>query len=406
MRSGVARVCIVTSGHVGSAPRVVKEADALASAGNDVHVVAADITPGVRPLDEAVERRAKWRLHRVGRGGRVRWVTGRAVESLARVAWSLGMRGANLAEACESRLVAPLARAAAQLAPEIVVGHNLAGLAAAGRAAERAGCRLAFDAEDDHVGQWLPSAPARSRRVDAIQRRWIARAVVTTASSPLIAAYLESRYRAQPIVVLNCFARVAPLEAAQDAGATVRLYWISQTIGPGRGIEEAIAVLARLSRRWSLDLRGHVDDAYRAHLERLAANAGGALQFLPTIEPSQVTASARGYRLGISSELEIDANKQRCLGNKIFHYLAAGTPVWLSDTPAHRALAPELGIAGVLLPRDARAASERLSDWLCFTRDDPQALSLALSNATDRFDWKRQADALVAAYEHVLAGSS
>lgn len=400
----MARVCIVTSGHVGSAPRVVKEADALAGEGHDVHVVAADTTPGVRSLDLDVERHARWTLHRVGRGTRMRWYAGRVRESSARVAWSVGLRTRAVAEAAESRLIEALARAAQRTAPSLVIGHNIAGLAAAGRTASRCGCRLAFDAEDDHVGQYLPREPGRSARADAIQRHWLPLAAVETASSPLIADALASRYATTPKVVLNAFARVEWKSLASVSSEVVRCCWISQTIGPGRGIEEAVAVLAGIGSKWSLDLRGHVDAAFRAHLEELAIGSGGNLAFLPTIEPSRLTESTSGYRLGISCEVEVDDNKRRCLGNKIFHYLAAGTPVWLSDTPAHRELAPQLGLAGVLLSRDRAIASAQLASWLQRTRDDPDALHAALDTAASRFDWSAQASCLLAAYRPLLSG--
>lgn len=400
------RICIVTSGHVGSAPRVVKEADALAAAGHEVHVVAADITPGVRPLDTAVEQRAQWTLHRVGRGSRVRWLAGRSFESLARVAWNLGVRSAGVAEASESRLIEPLATAATRVTPDIVIGHNLAGFAAAGRAAARVGCRLAFDAEDDHVGQHLPHEPGRSRRIDGIQRRLLARTVVATASSPLIADALSSRYGARPVLVLNSFERIEWSAGGDEQDGVLDLYWVSQTIGPDRGIENAFEVLAGLARPWRMDLRGHVDAAYRTALEALAATNNGRLRFLPTIDPAAVTASARGYRLGISSEIELDENKQRCLGNKIFHYLAAGTPVWLSDTPAQRAFAPRLGLAGVLLAKEPASASAQLESWLEHTRSNPRALREALEAAARTFDWSLQAAGLVAAYDAVLGDAA
>src|SRR5262245_8821516 len=58
-------VCIVTPGHIGSHPRVVKEAAALHDAGHQVTVIAARLLDLVEPLDQAVARRARWRLKRI-----------------------------------------------------------------------------------------------------------------------------------------------------------------------------------------------------------------------------------------------------------------------------------------------------------------------------------------------------
>src|SRR5258708_5434429 len=68
-------ICLVTPGHLASNPRIVKEADSLCGAGYQVRVVAADYMAAIRPLDEAVLRKAAWEVRRVrlGEGWR-RWL--------------------------------------------------------------------------------------------------------------------------------------------------------------------------------------------------------------------------------------------------------------------------------------------------------------------------------------------
>ena len=50
----VERICLVSPGHLSSNPRLVKEADALHEAGYAVRVVAGDVTPSVRHLDNTI----------------------------------------------------------------------------------------------------------------------------------------------------------------------------------------------------------------------------------------------------------------------------------------------------------------------------------------------------------------
>src|SRR5262245_56259609 len=81
-------VCIVTAGHIGSNPRVVKEADALHDAGHEVRVIAARVLDLVEPLDQALMRRIPWRLERVDLRSAVRRRLRRAVQLCARHAYA------------------------------------------------------------------------------------------------------------------------------------------------------------------------------------------------------------------------------------------------------------------------------------------------------------------------------
>ena len=59
------KVCLVSPGHLSSNPRLVKEANALAEAGYQVHVIYGNSFPPARMRDEAVLARAEWQVTRV-----------------------------------------------------------------------------------------------------------------------------------------------------------------------------------------------------------------------------------------------------------------------------------------------------------------------------------------------------
>ena len=54
---------------------------------------------------------------------------------------------------------------------------------------------------------------------------------------------------------------------------------------------------------------------------------------------------AAQHDVGLASELSTPPNRAISLTNKVFTYLLAGIPVLLSNTPAQRGLAAELGEA-------------------------------------------------------------
>ena len=130
---------------------------------------------------------------------------------------------------------------------DLYIAHYPAALPAAAKSAARHGARYAFDAEDFHLGD-LPDLPKHEherRRLRAIEGAYLPRAAYVTAASPGIAdAYVKGYGIKRPAVVLNVF----PLSRA-PASTTPRgtvepgpsLYWFSQTIGPDRGLEAAVA---------------------------------------------------------------------------------------------------------------------------------------------------------------------
>ena len=64
------KICLVSPGHVASNPRLVKEANSLLQAGYEVRVVAGDMVPFVRPLDNALLLSVEWTCDRIGLGTR------------------------------------------------------------------------------------------------------------------------------------------------------------------------------------------------------------------------------------------------------------------------------------------------------------------------------------------------
>ncbi|MGE3972683.1 MAG: hypothetical protein AB7E78_15160 [Porticoccaceae bacterium] len=387
-------ICIVTSGHIGSAPRVVKEADALVADGYRVTVVAIDLLESVRARDRSVLARASWQARLAGRGRPWRWHRRTLWEHVCRWGWRLGLRSTWLAEAASGRMVGELTRLAAGTHADLFIGHNLPGLCAAGRAATQTGGLLAFDAEDDHPGEVedVPGDPAEVQRRVRIMRRWLPRCAFLTAAAPRMAANLRQRFGLPFVPLLNVF----PLSDAQAMPAPrcadqPLIYWFSQTIGAGRGLEPLLAILARCRTPFRLDLRGTPSSGYEAVLRGYAAELAWPaerLQLLPPADPDQMSRLSAGYALGASLELSISENRRSCLTNKIFQYLLAGLPVLLSTTPAQRELADALGEAAVLIDLDDPAASAaRLDAWYQNHESRIAAVNKAHALAQTRYNW-------------------
>jgi Glycosyl transferase 4-like domain len=391
------RVCLVGPGHVASNPRLVKEADALHAAGFQVRVVSGDYMAAIRPLDRAVFARSGWRARTVGQGT----LPGRLLRALRRrtCRWLVerGVTSVGIAVAAENDLVARLARAAAAEPADLFIGHYLPGLVAAARAAARHGAALGFDAEDSHVDE-LPDVPVfraqRSAR-EHVERTLLPRCRHLTAASPGIADALARRYGVMARTVLNVFplgeAPSEPTSTAYQKGhGPPTLYWFSQTVGPGRGLEPVVDALGKMRTPARLHLRGLVARGYGEELNARAARAGAAdrIVFHAPEEPSRMAALAAPHDLGLALERCEPPHRAICLTNKIFTYLLAGVPVLYSPTPAQERLAPELGGAAF---RAEREDGDRLAACLdAYFQDSArqiEARRTARKLGQDRFNW-------------------
>jgi glycosyltransferase involved in cell wall biosynthesis len=396
-------VCIVTPGHVGSNPRVVKEADALHEAGHKVSVIATRVLDLVEPLDQALMRRIPWRLERIDLRSVLRRRLRRAVELSARRAYAaLGLAWcADPGLSASSKL---LRRAALATSADLYVAHYPAALPVAAAAARMHGARYAYDAEDFHLGDW-PDAPAyeiERRLVRAVEARYLPGcASVTAASAGIAEAYAQAYGIERPRVVLNTFplAHAAPAPTPRgSAHPGPSLYWFSQIIGPDRGIECAVRAIGRTATRPRLYLRGTPAAGFAARLLELARDAGaaGRVHLLPPDQPDRMAQLAAAYDAGLCSETGHTTGRRLCLTNKLFTFLLAGIPPLMSDTPAQCRFAAEAGLADLLYPRSNPAALAQLIDHLL---GDPNRLAAARAQAwhlgQERYNWERERPTLM-----------
>jgi glycosyltransferase involved in cell wall biosynthesis len=349
-----ARVTIVTSGHLSTCPRMLKSADALAGAGYQVRVISVNHTPWATAADRAVVATRAWdwtgvdysrttaRAAQVITGVRFRAAHGLATTAgAARVPFLVAARA-------YSRAHTELVRAATAKPADFVYGGTSGALAAIAESARRLGVPYGIDLEDFHSAEKLgPEAAVTNALAERIERRVLPGASCLTTSSPMIAeAYLD-KYGVRPVPIHNTFS-ISFGDASDTVDrAVLRLYWFSQTLGPGRGIEDVVRAMGRAGGSAELHLRARPTSAYFDALQTLQRNVAPALVLMPLepAAPDEMVRLAQGYEAGLSCEDPVELNHRLCLGNKIFTYLAAGVPVILSRTPAQAALAEDLGPA-------------------------------------------------------------
>jgi glycosyltransferase involved in cell wall biosynthesis len=398
--AGVARICLLTPGHLSTNPRLIKEADALTAAGYQVCVVAADYLGWARAADADFNARS-WRVADRLRFGPLAPLPLRLKhkvrQRLARTLLNLGLSAETLENAAWHPAGPDLIRAASRIEADLYIAHYPAALPAAAQAALRHGGRYAFDAEDFHFGDPPDGAAFEFTRglVRAIEQRHLPGAAYVSAASPEIAdAYVENYRLAKPTVILNVFSADEGPAAPTPRGVAEpgpSLYWFSQTIGPDRGLECAIAAIGLAKSKPHLYLLGQSAPGFQQHLFDLAALNGcrDRLHFLRPAPPSQMVAIAARHDIGLASETGHTKNRNYALTNKLFTYLLAGAPILISDTPAQRKFAACLGACSSLYRiDDATALAAGLDHFLLDEARLAAARSAAFELGRTRFNWE------------------
>jgi glycosyltransferase involved in cell wall biosynthesis len=276
------------------------------------------------------------------------------------------------------------------------------------RAARAVGAAAGFDSEDLHSEELspIPAHGAARSLVAAVERRHLPACTYVTASAEGIARAMAARYGiGRPTVILNTFPLadrpIVPRSGREHGrgGGGPSLYWYSQVIGAGRGLDDALEALGHLDERIVLHLRGTLDPAFARVLRRRVAalGIGHRVHLLPLVPPPALVAAAAEHDIGLALERAQPMNRDLCVSNKLCTYLVAGLAVVATDTHGQRAILADAPDAGLLYPPgDARALAAAVRALV----DAPGALDrakLASRAAADRrYAWDYDAPRLVA----------
>jgi glycosyltransferase involved in cell wall biosynthesis len=407
------RVCLISSIHPWVNPRLIKEADALAAAGHDVFVVTKAVDRWSDQRDALLLAGKPWTAHRVGLmrddpSSRWRWLSTAVRAGLALRAYRAFGAG-RLAEEAYNRGFSHVLRAAIETHASFFIAHTQGALPVAARAAARAGVGFGFDCEDllaEEAADGLRD-PSLRRAILDIERTYLPRAAYVTATSRAMAAYLADLYGIPtPPVIYNVFPRASfdllRPPADRPRCDTLELVWISATIGPGRGLEDAIRALARLPEPVRLTIFGRMLPTYEAHVTALLHEVGVTARttIRTVVEPAAIPATIAAFDVGLSVDLNNCANRSLTICNKVFEYLQAGLLLAATDTPGHREIIQRVPDAGFLYPPgDAVALATHLLPYVGNRQSLIAAQTAAWDAGRRRYNWDHDRELFLATFE-------
>ena len=273
---------------------------------------------------------------------------------------------------------------------DLYIAHYLGALPAALTAGKSLGVPFIFDAEDFHRGE-KAYYDDQINDVVAVENYYLPQVSSITTASPLISAEYKKYYPSQRILTVNnVFSKKYLQPVLIKEPGTLKLFWFSQHIGVGRGLEIFIEALNHLSDEpVTLTIMGNVrSEIYRQQLISAAFDPT-KLFFKDTVAPEDIFGVASQFDVGLAGEIPNFKNKELCLSNKIFTYLMAGNCLLVSDMQGQKELFDEHPGMGFIYKHDD---AQDLADKIKMLLHDAQLLQnckvASRKLAAEKLNWE------------------
>ena len=368
-------ICIVSQSHLCRNPRVLKEARALANGNYEVTILTAVYSQQLyqEDLDLISGTGILYQAYADLRRPSVKSFSDRLMSRSARFlkyffrfdsVHALGCGAGRLKKYCLLEQA------------DLYICHQELP-ACIGAELLKKGKNVAFDFEDWYSEDLLPDA----RKYRPLKLLKLAEAyalqngtVCYTTSNALAKKLADAYLCPLPKVIYNVFPS-QPIPVPKTFHRPLKLFWFSQTVGPGRGLEEFISLLNHVQNTVELHLLGDVDTVYQTALTTLMP-AQHAIFFHRPVPGQELHKTISMYDIGLALEKTEPASRNYTITNKFFQYIQAGLPVIATETMG-QAEAFEQFMPGLMLKQNAARQAADLNNWL----GDMNALNTAARQA-------------------------
>ena len=411
------RVCILTGNSLSHNPRVVKEASALSEAGYEVEILGAWLDPTSKARDLTLLADARFSFTPVldVTTQLFEWWCSRLQVKSARILnqtaalesrWQLGYSVCALLQAARCRIA------------DLFIAHSEPGLWAVSQLTKQRSRRsgrtfqVGVDMEDWFSEDLLPEARKRRpiQMLIGLEKDALCSSVHSTCTSVAMSTALTNHYGCEPPkVIYNAF----PWSDREELDGQFidrenlkvpTIHWYSQTLGPGRGLEELVAALPHVQGPVEVHLRGQSAEGFGDWLRSKLPEDWQSRVFIHgLVSNSELLSRIAEHDIGFAGELDYCRSRNLTVTNKILHYLLAGLAVVASDTAGQREIARQAGDAVRLYrSNDPRALARELNTLLTSPTELKSAKSAALAAAEQTFCWERQVPKLLHSVENAL----
>ncbi len=235
----------------------------------------------------------------------------------------------------------------------LYIAHNLGALPIIGKIASLDKKPFIFDAEDFHRGQSLNGSVSYIQ-TSLIENYWMPKAKLITTASPFIAEQYKFILGIQSLVINNVFSTEKAPEINVNIVPPIKLFWFSQTVGKGRGLEDILIALKKFPLTFfSITVMGDLSSEVENYLCELVSEKNEMqvdLSFLKPVDPEQIFEIASAFDIGLAIEPGINENNDLCFSNKLFTYLLSGNAILFTSTTAQQSFFNQHSNIGWIYP--------------------------------------------------------
>lgn len=395
-------------------PRVVKEATVLTAAGYDVEILAAMFDERLGPHDDHLIRRHGLQVtyvydgRRAGARQKVQWAYARIRHRAGAGVW----KATKIANSLQLGYFVPeLLRECLARNADLYSVHLETGLWV-GRELARRGYRVGVDFEDWYSEDLLEDARAGRpiQFLKQLEMELLQRATYCWTTSQCMADTMARVYGVRPPnVVYNSFPPNDREKVQVDSdhapvNIPLSICWYSQTVGPGRGLEDLMQCTRMLGVPVEIHLRGDCTSEYKRFLVSMASSVRGTkVHFFERCAHHELKKWISRQDVGFAGETGHCASRDLTITNKVFEYLQAGIPVLATTTSGQvEAMQKAPGAffgyrAGQL--SDLAKAIEQCADRVAL----PKAKAAAERALSGPLSWQRSANQICNSVERSLA---
>lgn len=408
-------IVFVTTANLATNPRLVKEVELALSLSYSVSIIAFRFENWSKSLNEQIINRFHHRVNYIeisaGRRPLMPWLFSSILQQLCLLLAQAGLHHPMiLSQALQKRTIL-LLYALKRISPSanLIVAHNPGSFYPVMHCAKRHKIPYGIDVEDYHPGE--TNDKLKARWMQQLMKSTLAHAAYITAASPLIAGALKELTKNDKIhTVLNVFSsQFAVQHLTEIPSKPLKLFWFSQYIGKGRGLEQVLAAMGKLrTDDIQLSLLGNCTVEMWQYFQdkaRLVGLSEEQLQFLQPVPEKEIITVAAQHHIGLAVEPGKDFNNTIALSNKIFMYLLAGNAIIFTNTAAQEAFfAQHKEIGSMFSVGNIETLANILQNYLDHPDilDQQRAASLALAKT---LNWEQEQKQFLDIVAKTLAGT-
>lgn len=244
-------------------------------------------------------------------------------------------------------------------------------------------------------GQWF---------IKLIEGTLARRADVVITINQIISEQLSKIYDIpNPDIIMNAQPlsippRVDKLRPAIGVDPNTRIAIYAASLRSHRGLEELVQSTKYLTEDILLVLMGpdRMEGKLHKYVEQLGLQS--QVRIMPPVPQDEVASYVAFADLGIITSQSNCLNRYYGLGNKIFHYIAAGVPIAVSNQPERKRIVEEYGLGVVFDETNPKDIAEKIQSLVRKPQLCQQMRQHARAAHTKELNWEHEGEKLLQIY--------